>query len=416
MNFAIDTLVAKLLFILFVLAAVFQNILSMFLADSGPLVSLGILAMKDLMLYVIIGLWFLFIFSRWKIDVLSGLSVVLVISLFFYSVSVRDVNVMSFRQLLIIPLSVVMGRVLYVSGIGFNFLFKTIIFSSFFVMITGYVELLFLYDASEAFWNAAGVEKWMIIKGFDKWSDPDLNVSLSYYSYDLYYLLGERIRRMASILGEPTIFGQLMPLPAFYFYLKRNYLLSFMFVLAIALSLSKGGLFVLFAAVAIKYYYSSTNAAKIAVAISSIFIIVTISYLFLYLYPVQSIINHVSGAKDSLIVMLSNPFGLGVGVSGNYYNLSTQYSDMMPGESYFGLIVAQFGLVGFLLIVLYLFKVTPLRQLPYLDRERSSVLLIVAATWFAAIFSESAITYTGSVMLISVSTFVAYQIKSKRVV
>ena len=408
----ISILLIKILFVVYILSTVFQNVISMAFADKSYLVSLIILGFKDACLYLFLVLWFLSFFYRLKTDFFSALSIGIIIYLMLISAISFDISIMSLRQLLIIPLSVVMGRVLYLYNIQFGFLFKTVIFSCLFVVITGYYELFLLYDQNESFWNYVGMPDWMGVKGFDKWSDPDLNVSRSFYSYDFYSALDNRVRRMVSILAEPTIFGQLMPLPAFYFYLRRNYLLSLFFTAAILFSLSKGGLVVLFLAVLIKHYLTSDRIVRFAMVVSALFIAGLLLYVFTFAITVQSVNNHFAGAIGSIDILLSNPLGLGVGQSGNYYNLSVQYSDTKPGESYIGMVLSQFGLIGLVLILYYISKVTPFRRLLSINTARSSILIVVAATWITAIFSESAITYTGTAALIAISTYIAYETKS----
>jgi hypothetical protein len=374
----------------------------MLVSQSSIVGAKAILGLKDIILYCVFFVVLVnILYSRTsnKIDVLSFLIVFFVL---FMAVNNDEVPLLSVRQLLVIPLGLIFGSFLYKGNIDFKSVFNVYMSMMVFLVVAAYFERFILYDASESFWNMLGIESYMNMKGMVGWANVNTHVPNSFYSYDFYNYTGEKIRRMVSIIAEPTLFGQLLVLPSLYYLLSKKYLCALFFMVPIILAFSKGGVLGVTVGFTLYYWRERSNVLhKISILILIILAFLVIVFLYIN-NSVQSITNHLNGFITNMMVLLEQPFGLGIGKVGNFYNIAAG-GTVTSGESYVGTIVGQFGIIGLFLFLLFFYIIYKFEtnNVVMLNATKYTMLAVL----ITGVFSESAISYVGTSLLLILTSY-----------
>lgn len=93
--------------------------------------------------------------------------------------------------------------------------------------------------------------------------------------------------------------------------------------------------------------------SNLALIISVVCAILFLSFAFI---NNQSSLNHLNGLLDGFSVMGSNIFGVGIGRYGNMTSLYGNTAVKGSGESFIGSMIAQIGIVGILILWVFLYK------------------------------------------------------------
>lgn len=393
-------------FVAYATLIVFQNLLSMFVSEYSPLSAKMILGAKDFILFLALSIILLnMLLKPFKVDFVFY-SIVLVIYLSASFIADPAVSILSARQLMIIPLSLIFGSFLYKSKLDVEFVFKIYIYFVVLIVAFAYIERYMLYDIDETFWNSLGIKEYLELKGLVHWGNVDVNVPNSFYSFDFYNFTGEKIRRMVSLIAEPTLFGQLLVLPTFYYILRKKYIYALFFSAPVLFALSKGGLFGIVVAYTLYLWVEKSNVVHKTIILCLIMMTFLIT-LYLYINnSVQSISNHIDGFVSNMMILSEKPFGLGFGMAGNFYNITAGGENITSGESYLGAIVGQFGLIGLFFYLMFFYKV-------FKCDTRSNVMLTAVkysmlAVLVTGFFSESAISYVGTSLLLVLTAYLFY--------
>jgi hypothetical protein len=128
------------------------------------------------------------------------------------------------------------------------------------------------------------------------------------------------------------------------------------------------------------------------------------------------VVNHFYGFKNAFTELFKQPLGQGLGSTGNFGEESS------IGESYFGALITQLGLLGLLTymtpLIYFLSKLYSLskkHQWTFNTYTTASIFSLWIATWLSALFNETAIALVSSAFiffLLGASTKSINQIKS----
>jgi hypothetical protein len=325
-------------------------------------------------------------------------------------------NLLSFRQLMIIPLFYAFGR-FFVNRIDFSRIKNVFFIIMILVCFSGYIERFILFDQQETFWNLAGIGEYMKMKGMDRWSFGVNGTPGNFYTVDLRGVGNiNHLRRMTSLcFAEPTIFGQFLVMPILYCIFAKKRLWLLFFAGALLAALSKGGLLAVILAL---IFYNVQNEritiVKSVVLVGGIVLIVGIAYLAFFTSSFASVAVHLIGLADNIQNLIQYPFGRGVGSAGNWAVLASYGNDSMEeigrGESYLGTILGQLGFAGLAfygLFFYYVWRKKVLSDDPFLIAVKYGIL----ATLVSGIGSESAISYVGTGYIFALMPFL--YVKSK---
>ena len=398
----INTDIAFILVFIIYFFLIFQNIIAAFLFEYNRNISYYVLAFKELLIALSIFFYYMVsILSNGKIKKVELFLIVYFLFLCFLCVLYGKWYLFSIRQILLIPF-ILMFSFFVQKRVTFDRLFSCTILVLSVIAVTGYIDIFF-YSEDEWLIRIFNVDNIPKIKGFTKWASGLYNMPTNFYSFDFYNFLGRSVRRAVSIVFDPTLLGQLMVLPSFYFLLRKRYIKFILFFLCLLMSLSKGGIVGLALAILfLKYQEIVSINKKIIYLFFSIISFGVLLWLFYYI-EVQSVINHIQGFSDNFYNFLYFPFGRGVGTSGNFAILSSMEVELIQeGESYMGAMVGQLGLIVF---IPFLYYMKLIYQFKAHNVKEKAVKYSMLSMLSASFFSESAISFTGSFFLILLSGY-----------
>lgn len=397
---------------------VFQNISAMLLSAHGVFYGKLAILLKDFLLYFIVLLYLLsasirrtrdtggILFDRRNIFDILIYAYLFILTIYFllpYGNSNFFIRGVSFRQLLIMPMLYIVGRLL--SGIDLGDINKFIIGLGFFICVFSVIELLVLGDN---FWKTIGMYDYMNAKGFAPWTTPD-GVSGSFYTWDYMHFIKTgygTVRRMVGVHGDAMLTAQFLVYPSIVLYSRLNFLsrpigtiMFFVFAIIIMLTFSKGGVLMLFISIVTVLIFNNAILRKfrmlwlIAAVVGPIVIAA-----FLSKYSASSIPAHFTGLASNLGNLIYKPFGYGIGALGNYAVLladKSLESSVGAGESYLGTMIGQIGLFAALFFLMFTYLIYKKIGQEY-NENRRILLSVLFALLCTTTLSESAITYTGS--------------------
>lgn len=372
------------------LAIIMQNMMSLFASNVLP----GILS-QIIILYKEIILWGAVLYSficscKIKKYIMPIFMFMLIIMAYFF---VGEATVygrlISFRQLMTPIILILYGRTLKLKQEEIKSYFSFIINLGIVQSIFGILERFVLGDA---FWKAINIQQLFATKGFSKWVFSELPGN--YYSYDLYNIIGVRIRRLVGFSTDPLLTAHylafciviLLFVDGIFKKLTRVICLAICTITCI-LTLSKGA--ILIVGIAFLYKIWLTNK-KIAIGLIGIFIICVATLIRTNLFRTVAI--HAEGLWSSLSI---NSFiGNGIGTAGNLASLNGESTT--AGESYFGMVIGQIGYIGLFAFLYVIYRMIKLSLRKCLDTYVYSMVAYIIAVVLEAAMSESAINFVGS--------------------
>ncbi|GIW23334.1 MAG: hypothetical protein KatS3mg068_2341 [Candidatus Sericytochromatia bacterium] len=237
----------------------------------------------------------------------------------------------------------------------------------------------------------------------DPWASVPLGQSGRFYSWDLFIILGDKLRRLVSIYADPTLTANVLVLllNIFLFLPNKKFkdkLLLVFIVLSGFFTLSK--FFILSFLTSIFFYFTRLMIRNIIIytLIGALIISIVLINIFDYIPSSAHIEGLISAFTDFQL------FGRGLGQAGNY----ATFSNIKPigGESSIGSILAQIGIFSFLLIyqlnnLLNLITLN-YKKIKKINIENKNILLFILEVAYVTIleffigllFSESTISGT----------------------
>ena len=390
-----------------------QNVIAMVVSNVFPLAATFLLGVKEMLLALAITSLLLVTGVTAKLRKEAIIPALFIVFLIWVALFGSPYfNLVSLRQALVIPVFVLFGVHLSRKR-DLGRLTEFICAAFLLTVLLGLFERLVLYRPGEPFFGFLGVREWAALKGWG------YDVPASWYSADLLPWIGRRVRRVPGILiGDAVNFGQAMAFPFVLCVFSRRYFAAAIFLLTIILGLSKGGLLAAGTALALAIGFDYTRGVSRVVYLSVLGLLTAAAIILVgsVLLQVQSVADHLRGLTTNWIAIVDNPLGRGVGSAGNFANRFgvadagtaiglasgrvSHLSILGFGESYFGTFVGQLGLVGAAFYLYY-----PLRLLGIPSREAPPLIRAVkwtaVSTFFVGFFSETALTYVGTGILIA---------------
>lgn len=370
-------------------ALILQNIMSLFACNSLPgYVASFIILYKEIILWGTV-IWTLIIRQKIRKNNFSAICFVfyLVLSMFRGNVDIYT-KFVCFRQLMTPVILILYGRCLNISQDEKVDFLKFIINIGVFQAIFGIVEEFILGDK---FWLALNISSLFKAKGFSRWVIAGMPGN--YYSADFYSIIGRSVRRLVGITTDPLLTAHFLAfcivILLFLDVDKKNEKIFKIVLLSIAtfLTLSKGAILI----VAISFLYKVWIKNR-KVAIFLIVFAITGLVGIIQSNILRTVSIHLAGlttAAESISII-----GGGIGTSGNLASLGGKSTT--SGESFFGMILGQLGIIGLLLFIWMIKRMT---KLLFAEKNKIYVYAIIAyiiAITIEAIVSESAINFVGS--------------------
>ena len=224
-------------------------------------------------------------------------------------------------------------------------LFKSIIIISWFVVIFGLVERF----VGLRIWQSLGITRLWYLKGI---STNTVGVPLNWFSSEI--IRGSNLRRMVSSFADPVNLGSFLFASFVISWYRRNKVLTSFLLVCAVLTISKGALlgFLIFIMV---YFWESKRNRIIIPIVSLLALFIGIRFVNFSLTSSNgSIVVHTMGLLNSFSVLITHPFGLGignVGVLAGLFNDSLFNSGV--SETGIGMIIAQLGIVGLIAYIVF---------------------------------------------------------------
>lgn len=255
------------------------------------------------------------------------------------------------RNLFLIALLPVIGKVIIQQVSDLNVLIKYLFGISLFVVLFGLFESLLF---SHSFWyDFLNVDVVLLAKGFtiiDFERFPPLWYTIIFEHY---------VRRMASVFMEPVNLSYYLVVPTIIAFSLRKWLIFVILLLGVFLTFGKGGWLVLLISISSIYLlkrFKKTNGFIPLVFFITILTII-LSFAYFKISP-GTALPHLWGMMSIEKNLISEPLGHGLGSGGNFnsiFNDTNLYDTLHTGaESGIATLVYKLGLPGFLLFFLFL--------------------------------------------------------------
>ncbi|WHT89667.1 polymerase [Bacillus cereus] len=399
---------------LLMLYIVLQNSIAMLLAKyiGGSIPQLFIL-LKDILTYAALVIMFVYNFKKFKATFVDVLAFISTVCLGIYLVVPTDAalftKLVQFRQLMSPIALYLLGRFLFIKKERADEFLKFFVKISVMACIFGFLERFILGDS---FWVNIGIVEYMHSKGMGNWAYAAGGLPGNFYTFDFVAFIGTSLRRMVSFIADPTLFGQYLVFPlailvfTHMFSRKKTIFYFVILIIALLLSLSKGGMLSFAIVVLFKVFRSKYRPLGfVLMSFLGAVLVVILSNAEKF----SSLPSHLKGLTHNFTVIADDPFGLGLGMAGNFANLyaSGNNDEIGAGESFIGMIVGQLGLFSILIFLFFIIIVHFFRKNKNKDiyiRDFSNLMAAtLIGTLCSSIISESAISFisAGIIFLMS---------------
>lgn len=371
-------------------ALMLQNLMSLFASNTTPgMVSQYIILYKEIILWGTV-IFVSFASLKVKKSVLPIQAFIMYIAFCFVrGDSALYTKLVCFRQIMTPVILILYGRCLRLSDKDMTEYLKFVVRLGLFQALFGFAELFILGDR---FWLSINISKLFETKGFTRWALDGLPGN--YYSADFYHIIGKSIRRLVGITTDPLLTAHYLALCVIillFTKVESNELLRYIEIIAmsiaILLTISKGAILIIGIAYTYKLWIYNRKLSYFAIGavIAGVFVVIR-SNLF------RTVAIHMSGFSTGLSDL--SLFGGGLGTAGNLASLSG--SSSTSGESFFGMILGQMGIIGLVLFIWMVYKMNKSIVRKKHSRHVYAIAAYVLAVMVEAIVSESAINFVGS--------------------
>lgn len=370
-------------------ALMLQNIMALFACNTLPnFIASFIILYKEIILWGTV-VWTLCVRTKIKKSNISVICFIgyLIVSMLYGRADIYT-KFVCFRQLMTPVILVLYGQCLNISKDEEKIFLQYVVNLGVFQAIFGLLEEFVLGDN---FWLMLNISKLYETKGFSRWILSGMPGN--YYSADFYFIIGKSVRRLVGITTDPLLTAHFLAFCVVILLFttnqninKRNFQITLL-TLAIVLTLSKGAILIVAIAFLYKVWIRNKKIAIILISFASAGLIGIIQSNIL-----QTISIHLAGLTTATDIL--SFFGGGIGTSGNLASLGG--TSATSGESYFGMILGQIGLLG---LILFIWMIKKMTKLVLATKNESYVYAIIAyiiAVMIEAIVSESAINFVGS--------------------
>jgi hypothetical protein len=372
---------------------VFQNFLAILFSKImyGSLVIIGI---KDIAIYLLLGLLLLLNYKKITLVKSDFLAIIYYLILIVYLMIPENVSwgskIVQFRQLSTPVTLYLLGRLLFLNRPKFNNLLKFIVNISIFSVSFGIIERFILKDD---LWIKLGIMDYMAQKGMDRWSYGKGGLPGNFYTYDWVQITDEPVRRMVSFIADPTLFGQFLVFPIAILLItkiyigKKRYISLLILLIGLLSTLSKGGILSVF--IIVIFVLLNSKFKKVGLSLLTV-LVLFVGILLFNAEKFSSLPAHLNGLFQNIKLLIEYPFGMGLGQSGN---LAKLYSSKVTGsgESYFGMMIGQIGIFSIVMIAFFWFAYFRFNSF---DNNHNKLFQSLTISLFiSSLLSESAVSF-----------------------
>ncbi|WP_191556620.1 hypothetical protein [Metabacillus idriensis] len=367
---------------------------------------------KELFLLGMLG--YLLVFKNKLLKNMTSIDLVSILFIFYVllvSIWLGDANtftkVASLRQVLIPFLFYFLGKHIILTGTNLEILWKRIVKFGVVIVLFGLFESFVI----PTFWMDVEIYNFFFEKRGPEFLTMVNGLPSNFYTSDFVSIVGEPVRRMASFVANPPVLAHILGYLAVFTlftrkHLKRSSLVLFILSAGVFLTLGKGGIITLAVGV-IFYILFMMKKPFLTYLVCCFGFFGAVLYIKKVIDEGLSAVDHIFGFTNSLMLGLQHPLGSGLGTVGNLsevYNSNVTVSEGGGAESFLGLVVGQFGIIGFtlfsLFFILTFFRLIKLMKSNSNNEFYYSILASLAAVIFAifltAFLTESAISFTSA--------------------
>lgn len=301
----------------------------------------------------------------------------------------------SLRQLYLPFLFYILGQTVDITEDSIDKIISFFIKISVFSVIFGIIEMII----GDQFWGIAGIQTYAGFKSSDQYIYGGNIVPASFYSFDFYPII-PRVRRMASILVDPVIMGQLLSI-AFILVVfhkktaktkRMRVTYGFILGLGLILTFAKGGIII--GSICFLFLIDKLWNKKIISILGKLgAVVIGVRYFRFGIINDLSIARHMQGLLDGIFLLQQSLFGVGIGGFGN---LGTRYGGVERlgiGESFIGAAVGQIGIIAVIIYISFYYGI--FRKLKLINTELSYIMLLLNITLLLTAFvNNTAISFT----------------------
>lgn len=240
-------------------------------------------------------------------------------------------------------------------------------------------------------WQRLGITQLWNLKGI---ATNIAGIPPNWYSSE--QIAGNILRRMVSTFADPVNLGTFLFSAFMISWYKKWNFLSVFILICMLLTVSKGALLggLIFIVI---YIWTKKKTRVLLPAIVICALVVGIEFVqFSSSNSSGSLMAHVTGFLSSFSVLVSNPFGLGVGNVGVLSGLfNASLANTAVSETGIGMIIAQLGIPGLILYISFFYKlIRNGLNIKKNESERTAILYLTLVLSFLAnaMFNEVALS------------------------
>ncbi|NRG30018.1 hypothetical protein HRF69_23280, partial [Bacillus circulans] len=252
------------------------------------------------------------------------------------------------------------------------------------------------------------------IQGLDSYIDPVRGVTRNFWTWDFYGILGVPLRRMVSFFLDPILLGHnitfILTITLYCTFNKtfifNKYAMLFINIIlftGLILTMSKGAIMAF--VITMLLYLKNRKTTKWLY-----YILLFSTVLFVSMFIKYSLNNglagasHFNGLTANLTSIFTNPMGVGLGFAGNMARYGhNNHADLIAGESYIGTVIGQMGLVGIIILILFIKYIVKYGKKninnDLFNTINKAIVAVLIGNLVSSSMSESVISLTGSGML-----------------
>ncbi|WP_077623847.1 O-antigen ligase family protein [Sediminibacillus massiliensis] len=402
----------KMIYFLFVVSIIQNTVVIYLMGNLGISQAYELQYYKELFLLGLLGYLLLFknrlFHNLTRIDFVSILFIFYVLTI---SVWLGDANnftkIASLRQVMLPFIFYFLGKHIVLSRSNLKKLLTKLHVFGVIIVLFGIFES-YLYPE---FWQDIGIYNFFLEKRGQEALTMVNGLPSNFYTSDFVKYTGQMLRRTASFVSNPPVLAHIIGFLAVFSLFNRKYIgkswFSILFLSAgVFLTLGKGGIITL--AIGFGFYLLFVlKRPFLSYILGCLGVLGAAAYINKVIKQGLSAVDHIFGFTNSFKEGLEHPFGSGLGTVGNLaevYNGNATVSEGAGAESFLGLVVGQFGVIGFALFSLFfilifnrLMKFLKLvSDDKFLYSVSVSLLAVMVAIFSTAFLTESAISYTSA--------------------
>ena len=321
----------------------------------------------------------------------------------------------SFRQLYLPFAFYMFGRLCDIHTTDYTDIMRYYVKVCVIAVTVGIVDMIF----GVVFWSQLGLSEYAALKNnLDYMRD---GMYRSFYTYDF---LGLKLRRMASILVDPVILGQLFGIGFLFAFFSdglfkkkaHKYLCSLYIFIGLILTFAKGGIII---AVFSSCILLGKVAKKKIVSYGLLFLGICVFVIFTLdsIEAGHSGSNHVNGLISGIESLFSYQLGRGIGGGGNLADLYGGFeNNSVPGdESYVGTVMAQMGWIGLIMNLLFWCKFFKNVRNTYVGKDINIINTACVVLFLTSFINFTAISFNSCFIYIILGAAGVTLLKEERI-